>query len=269
MLKANIETARKELEKEGITSEPTPFSPWGLRLPPGTAIQSLAAFTRGLIEVQDEGSQIAALATDVRPGQQVVDLCAGAGGKTLALAAMMENHGQIHAFDNDARRLKPLAGRVQRAGVRNVQAHVLDGEGEAKLATLKGRCDVVLVDAPCSGSGTWRRDPALPWRLTAERLDVLTQTQGSLLAEAAALLRPGGRIVYVTCSLLRQENEGVIERFLESNKAFEILPYEGLLKDKVRSLLPSSFSSDPRFLQLGPARHGTDGFFVAALDLHD
>jgi len=268
-LKSNVDEVRKAIEKEGIISKQTPFSPWGLRLPAGTAIQSLASFTRGLIEVQDEGSQLAALVTDARPGQQVVDLCAGAGGKTLALAAMMENRGQIHAFDSDARRLKPLAGRVQRAGVRNVQAHARDDEGEARLTTLKGRCDIVLVDAPCSGSGTWRRDPSLPWRLTAERLGALVGTQGKLLAEAATLLRPGGRIVYVTCSLLPQENEAVIARFLERNKAFEIIPYEEFLKEKVRSDLPPSYSSDTRFLQLGPARHGTDGFFVAALRLRD
>lgn len=243
-LKATREDAQAALAAEGIETVPTPRSPVGLRVAGPARITRTRAFREGLVEPMDEGSQLACLAVAARPGMQVADLCAGAGGKTLALAAMMENTGQIHATDVDARRLTRLRPRMKRAGARNVQPLRWPQDGD--FSALAGRCHRVLVDAPCSGSGAWRRHPELKWRLDPARLDQLTRTQDALLRSAAVAVRPGGRLVYVTCSVLPLENEARIARFLETHPDFSEDPAAGL--------------------HLTPHRDGTDGFYVAVLD---
>jgi 16S rRNA (cytosine967-C5)-methyltransferase len=265
-LKSNIDKVRQGFEKQGISSEKMPWSPVGLRLTAGERIDGLTAYAAGEMEVQDEGSQIAALLTGARPGEQVLDLCAGAGGKTLALAAMMENKGQIFATDTDVRRLKPIHERLQKAGVRNIQAFALDVAGRQRLAELKGRMDLVVIDSPCSGSGTWRRDPGLPWRLTPQRLEALNATQLGLLHEGAEMLRPGGRMVYITCSIILEENEKVVEHFLSELSGWALLPYREMWRDGGEGAVPPTLSANERLLQMSPARHGTDGFFVAVLE---
>jgi 16S rRNA (cytosine967-C5)-methyltransferase len=216
-LKCTREEAHDALAHLGLVE--TPHSPLGLRVWPGEdgrgpALQVEPEFLKGLFEIQDEGSQLAALASTVRPGEQVVDLCAGGGGKTLAMAAMMENAGQIYATDSDPRRLAPIHDRLARAGVRNVQVRTPRGKADP-VADLAGRADCVLVDAPCTGTGTWRRNPDAKWRLRPGSLSVRLAEQAAVLDRAAALVRPGGRIVYVTCSLLPEENEDALRALAE------------------------------------------------------
>lgn len=247
----------------------TPLSPLGLRIMPsedgrGPAVQSEPEFIKGWIEIQDEGSQLVALLSGVKPGEQVVDLCAGGGGKTLALAAMMENHGQIYATDGDARRLAPIHDRLARAGVRNVQVRTPRGGADA-VSDLNGKIDCVLVDAPCTGVGTWRRNPDAKWRLRPGSLEVRRKEQATVLDRAAALVKPGGRIIYITCSILPDENDDAIAAFVEGHAGFgavqasEALASAGLsaLKEVVR---PTTYG-----LQLTPLKTGTDGFYVAVL----
>ncbi len=247
----------------------TPHAPFGLRIEPGPdgrgpALQSEPEFVKGLFEIQDEGSQIAALLTGAGAGEQVIDLCAGGGGKTLAMAAMMDNRGQIFATDSDKRRLAPIHDRLARAGARNVQVRTPRG-AEDPLADLAGSADCVLVDAPCTGSGTWRRNPDAKWRMRPGSLEQRLNEQRQVLDRAGDLVKPGGRIVYVTCSLLPEENDGAITRFLGGNPAFsvtsarECLPAAGLahLADRVRLT--------EHGVQLTPRLTGTDGFYIAVL----
>ena len=264
-LKTDREAARVALEEAGLLAEPCPWSPWGLRLTTRGNLPGLALYREGAIEIQDEGSQIACLLTGVKPGEQVVDLCAGGGGKSLALAAMMENKGQIYACDTDSRRLAPLEPRAQRAGIRNLQTAVLGpwhpGAADSDLAGLAGRADCVLVDAPCSGTGAWRRSPDARWRLGPDTLEGYRAAQEEVLARAAGLVRPGGRIVYVTCSLLPCENERQVEFFLERHQDFEPLSWAAAWPE---AILPPPAPPGPG-LRLAPASSGTDGFFVAIL----
>ncbi|MBO6667377.1 RsmB/NOP family class I SAM-dependent RNA methyltransferase [Parvibaculum sp.] len=264
-LKTDREAARVALEEAGLLAEPCPWSPWGLRLTTRGNLPGLALYREGAIEIQDEGSQIACLLTGVKPGEQVVDLCAGGGGKSLALAAMMENKGQIYACDTDSRRLAPLEPRAQRAGIRNLQTAVLrpwhPGAADSDLAGLTGRADCVLVDAPCSGTGAWRRSPDARWRLGPDTLEGYRAAQEEVLARAAGLVRPGGRIVYVTCSLLPCENERQVEFFLERHQDFEPLSWAAAWPE---AILPPPAPPGPS-LRLAPASSGTDGFFVAIL----
>jgi 16S rRNA (cytosine967-C5)-methyltransferase len=236
-------------------AEPLPHAPGGLRLPAGTTVEQLDAWRRGAIEVQDEGSQLVTAAAAAEPGIRVVDLCAGAGGKTLALAAAMGNRGAILACDSDRARLSRLAPRAGRAGVRIVETRLLDPDREAEaLRDWEATADIVLVDAPCSGTGTWRRNPEARWRLTPDRLDRLTALQQHLLDVAAALVRPGGALVYVVCSLLDAEGAGQVERFLEAHAGWAAEPIA----------LTAGTPHGPG-LRLTPARDRTDGFFVARL----
>ncbi|AWM87269.1 RsmB/NOP family class I SAM-dependent RNA methyltransferase [Microvirga sp. 17 mud 1-3] len=247
----------------------TPLSPLGLRIAPGEdgrgpAIQAEPEFLKGWIEIQDEGSQLASLLSAVQPGDQVVDLCAGGGGKTLALAAMMDNHGQIYATDNDARRLAPIHERLARAGVRNVQVRTPRGRADA-VTDLDGRIDCVLVDAPCTGVGTWRRNPDAKWRLRPGSLEVRRKEQQAVLDRAAALVRPGGRIVYITCSILPEENDEALSAFLERQEQFHPVPGREILAragmpDLEKVLRPTKLG-----WQMTPLRTGTDGFYVAVL----
>ncbi|MBB4041679.1 16S rRNA (cytosine967-C5)-methyltransferase [Microvirga flocculans] len=247
----------------------TPLSPLGLRIAPsedgrGPAVQSEPEFLKGWIEIQDEGSQLAALISQVKPGEQVVDLCAGGGGKTLALAAMMDNHGQIYATDNDARRLAPIHDRLSRAGVRNVQVRTPRAKADA-VSDLDGRMDCVLVDAPCTGIGTWRRNPDAKWRLRPGSLETRRKEQATVLDRAARLVKPGGRIVYITCSILPEENDDALSAFLERHDGFRPEPHDALPGQAGLQSLTEKIRRTAYGLQLTPHRTGTDGFFVAIL----
>ena len=246
----------------------TPHSPLGLRIKPGEngrgpALHAEPEFLRGWFEIQDEGSQLAALLTGAKGGEQVVDLCAGAGGKTLALTALMGNAGQVYATDTDARRLAPIHDRLARAGVRNVQVRTPRGKADA-VADLDGRADLVLVDAPCTGSGTWRRNPDAKWRLRSGSLEVRRQEQAAALDRAARLVKRGGRIVYVTCSVLPEENDGAVAAALERHPGLHPAP-----SAEAARRLSRDFADAVRFtehgLQMTPLRTGTDGFYVAML----
>ncbi len=265
-LKTDRDRALAALAGEKIGAEPTPYAPHGLRLKARANITGLKSFRDGLIELQDEGSQLACLLAAAKPGEQIVDLCAGGGGKALAMAAMMGGRGQIHACDTDRRRLGRLMPRAQRAGARNIQTrfikpHVLPGGPDADLADLEARMDCVLVDAPCSGSGAWRRNPDARWRLTPELLDSYRDTQSEVLARGSRLVRPGGRLVYVTCSLLPGENEAQVNAFLAARPDYALLPWN--------AFWPEGVAPPPAppggALRLSPAATRTDGFFIAIL----
>lgn len=265
-LKATREKVLKALASFG--AEPCAISPIGVRVPPPVGaqrtpnLQAEAAFQAGWFEIQDEGSQIAALLSGAGPRKQVLDLCAGAGGKTMALAALMQNTGQLYAYDADRNQLKPIFERVKRAGVRNLQ--VLRAGDETAVDALGPRFDVVLADAPCTGTGTWRRRPDAKWKLKPEALNARTAEQRAVLKRAAALVKPGGRLVYVTCSLLPEENTEQIARFLAENADFLPIPVAEIW-DAGSGDLPPSADGRPDSLLLTPDRHGTDGFFIAAL----
>ena len=253
LLKGTRDQAREALALEGWEAKPTPLSPWGLRIEGRRPVTSGAAFQSGLVEIQDEGSQLIALVTDARPGMRVVDYCAGAGGKTLALAAAMENRGQIIACDVSSGRLDGAVRRLRRAGVNNVERHVVV-PGDKWAKRREAAFDRVLVDAPCTGTGTWRRNPDARHRLTEQDLLELTRKQSSILDTAQRLVRPGGRLIYGTCSLLTEENEAQVSAFLDRHADFFLVP---------AAAGPPSASG---MLSLTPARHGTDGFFAAVLE---
>jgi len=247
----------------------TPHSPLGLRIVPGEdgrgpAVQSEPEFLKGWIEIQDEGSQLVALLSGAKAGEQVVDLCAGGGGKTLALAAMMENHGQIYATDNDARRLAPIHDRLARAGIRNVQVRTPRAKADA-VTDLDGKIDCVLVDAPCTGIGTWRRNPDAKWRLRPGSLDTRRKEQETVLDRAARLVKPGGRIVYITCSILPEENDDALSAFMERHDGFKPVPSEKALEAARLGHLKDGVRPTAHGLQLTPHRTGTDGFYAAVL----
>jgi 16S rRNA (cytosine967-C5)-methyltransferase len=234
---------------------PTPFAPDGLRAPEGLQVEQLPEWESGLIEVQDEGSQLVTLACGAERGTTVVDFCAGAGGKTLGLAATMENRGRIVACDADRNRLSRLAPRAERAGVSIVETRVLDGGREgAAVADLAAAADLVVVDAPCSGTGTWRRNPEARWRLTPARLDRVVALQARLLDVAAGLVKPGGRLVHIVCSLLDAEGAGQVSAFLQRHPGWCTEPVD----------LPAGETRGAG-LRLTPSKDGTDGFFVARL----
>src|SRR5208337_1160104 len=207
---------------------PTPLSPVGLRIAirpdgRGPALAAEPAYLKGLVEIQDEGSQLAALLSGAKPGLQVLDLCAGAGGKTLALAAMMDNHGQVYATDEDGRRLSPIFDRLARSGARNVQVRAPKGQADV-LADLAERCDLVMIDAPCSGSGAWRRKPDAKWRMRPGALEQRIKDQDETLENALRFVKRRGRIVYITCSVLRAENEDRIADFMAAHD--DLLPVD-------------------------------------------
>ncbi len=259
-LKATREEASAALAAEGIEAEPTPLSPIGLRLAGRRTLPALDAFRRGLVEVQDEGSQIVALLTDARPGQSVADYCAGGGGKSLALAAAMENRGRLVACDIGGGRFGDLGKRCARAGSTIVETHVMEDEGEDGLDA--GSFDRVLVDVPCSGTGAWRRNPDAKWRLSPDELAEHQARQARILDRAARLVAPGGRLVYATCSILASENAPRIDGFLAANTGFSLLP----VADIWGTIVDRPAPSEGAYLTLTPARHGTDGFFAAIME---
>ena len=264
LLKADREEARRALAAEGVAAKPAPLSPVGLRLRERVPLGNLAAFKQGLVEVQDESSQIAALLADARPGMRVVDFCAGAGGKTLALAAGMDNRGKLVACEVSQRRLERAARRLRRAGVTNVERRALSGERDKWVKHHKGGFDRVFADVPCLGTGTWRRNPDAKWRMRPEDLAELVERQQQILRSAARLVRPGGRLVYATCSLLREEDEAQAEAFLAAETNFSLLPMARVWDETIGGASPGGED----YLRLTPARHGTDGFFVAIFERH-
>jgi 16S rRNA (cytosine967-C5)-methyltransferase len=262
-LKARREQAQAALAAAGIASEPTPYSPWGLRVAGKPALQKSAPFLAGEVEVQDEGSQLLALLVDAHRGEMVADFCAGAGGKTLALAAMMANQGMLIAHDADRFRLRPIFERLNRAGVGNCE---VIAAGEAAQLSARGPFDCVVIDAPCSGSGAWRRKPDSKWRLTPKLLQQRMSEQAQVLEKGFDLLRPGGRLVYITCSVLPQENTGQVRAFLARHDNASIVPYTEQWQRTIGGKAPASADGAEAMLLLTPRRHDTDGFFVALIE---
>jgi 16S rRNA (cytosine967-C5)-methyltransferase len=262
-LKAKREDAQALLTAAGIEAVATPYSPWGLRVAGKPALQKLEVFTNGTVEVQDEGSQLLAALLAPKRGEMVVDFCAGAGGKTLALGAMMRNTGRLYAFDVSGHRLDALKPRLARSGLSNVYPAQIAHERDDRIKRLAGKIDRVLVDAPCSGLGTLRRNPDLKWRQSPKALEELSAKQLAILGSAARLVKPGGRLVYATCSLLRSENEAVAEAFAVEHPDFEPLPASAALT-AAQVERADELTSAAGHLRLWPHRHETDGFFAAA-----
>jgi len=275
LFQAKRSEIQKELAQAGIASEPTPYSPWGLRLQGKPALQKTDAFTRGAIEVQDEGSQLLALLVDAHRGEMVVDFCAGAGGKTLALGAAMRSTGRLYAFDVSGHRLDALKPRMARSGLSNVHPAAIAHERDDRVKRLAGKIDRVLVDAPCSGLGTLRRNPDLKWRQKPQAVQELTEKQLAILQSASRMVKSGGRLVYATCSVLPEENEQIAQAFSAANPDFVPLnvaqELDRLKIPDAASLCSPDAVGDAQsqapmqgtYLRLWPHRHATDGFFAA------
>ncbi len=272
LLKGEREEASAELSDLGPVE--TRWSPWGLRIvlkpeSKNPAIHAEPAFIKGLIEVQDEGSQLAALFANAKPGEQVLDLCAGAGGKTLALAATMQNKGQLYATDSDKRRLAPIHDRLARSGARNVQVRTPKSVG-TELDDLQGRLDLVLIDAPCTGTGSWRRNPDAKWRLRPGAIDIRRKEQAEVLDRAVPLLNAGARIAYITCSVLTEENGDQVRAFIARHPDFSVeKPSDTIKALGERGYLfgKAALIADEGLL-MTPRRTDTDGFFVSILRRH-
>ncbi|MBX2849779.1 MAG: RsmB/NOP family class I SAM-dependent RNA methyltransferase [Acidiferrobacterales bacterium] len=262
LIKSNIQQVSELIKKNDYDFSLSKISAWGLSFQQRVALFNLEEFKQGWFEVQDQGSQLLAQLTAVRPGERVVDFCAGAGGKTLAMAAMMQNKGVIYACDLHTKRLDNLRKRVKRAGVHNVRVHVLSTEKDKWVKQQKGKADLVLIDAPCTGTGTWRRSPDSRWNLRPEDLDELIELQRSILQSASRLVRPGGRLVYATCSILMEENESQTQLFLAENthfKAEDFLLSEPLLSN------PGRVKHRGHEIRTLPGLSGCDGFYACSL----
>jgi len=259
-IKSTREHMLRALRDLGLQAQASSMAPNGIRLNERLSLASLPMLKSGEVEIQDEGSQLVAMLVDARPGDRVVDFCAGAGGKTLAIAAQMGNRGHAIACDVSEGRLKRAAERFRQAGLHNIETRLLTSESDKWVKRHKGGFDRVLVDAPCSGTGTWRRNPDARWRSDDEHgLNNLVALQAKILASAARLVKPGGRLVYATCSLLLEENEEQVAAFLAANPAFRLVP--------VSEAMPGfKDSAHPDYLSLTPARHDTDGFFAAVME---
>lgn len=268
-LKASRDEALAMLDD--LAFEATRWSPWGLRRALAAdarnpAIHAEPAFIKGAVEVQDEGSQLAALMSGAAPGEQVLDLCAGAGGKTLALAAMMDNKGQLYATDDDKRRLAPIHDRLTRSGARNVQVRTPKSVG-TELDDLKSKLDLVLIDAPCTGTGAWRRNPDAKWRMRPGALEIRQKEQAQVLDRAVPLLKSGGRIAYITCSVLDSENGAQARDFVSRHPEFSVVPPADVIKalgDRAGDFATAARLSAEGLL-MTPRTTGTDGFFVSVL----
>jgi len=259
-LKAPREAVLQRLEADGTPAVPTRYSPIGVRIKEKVAINRHPMFLDGAVEVQDEGSQILGLLVEPRRTDMVVDFCAGAGGKTLQLGAAMGSHGRLYAYDISDKRLANLTPRLRRSGLSNVHPQRISGENDTKVKRLRGKVDRVLVDAPCTGLGTLRRNPDLKSRQTEAGLAELNARQFAILDAAASLLKPGGRLVYGTCSLLEEENEAIVERFLAAHPDFTVVPCAEVLAHQA-----IANPGCERYLQLRPHLHDTDGFFAAVM----
>jgi 16S rRNA (cytosine967-C5)-methyltransferase len=262
-VKAKREAVIEALAAVNIPAEPTPYSPTGIRIQGKPALQKLPLYTEGQVEVQDEGSQLLSLLTGAKRGEMVVDFCAGAGGKTLALGAMMRNTGRLYAFDISGHRLDNLKPRLARSGLSNVYATQIAHENDDRIKRLRGKIDRVLVDAPCSGLGTLRRNPDLKWRQSPKAIEELQVKQKAILDSAARLLKPGGRLVYATCSLLPAENEVVAQAFSASHPDFVQLDARELL-EQAGVTQPEALVTPAGHLRLWPHLHATDGFYAVA-----
>lgn len=240
--------------------QPTPFSPWGIRIQGRPPVNRWELFERGVIEVQDEGSQLLTALMGPRRGEMIIDYCAGAGGKTLLLGALMRSTGRLYAFDVSAARLARAKPRFARSGLSNIVPVVISPENDQRVKRLRGKAHRVLVDAPCSGLGTLRRNPDLKWRQHPESLEELKVLQARILRQAAACVAPGGRLVYATCSVLPEENQHQVEAFLAANPAFELLDANDILKDRCKNL-----TFEGPYFSMRPDIHGTDGFFAAVM----
>jgi 16S rRNA (cytosine967-C5)-methyltransferase len=262
MFKTNRDKAQAQLHEAGIDSFPTPYSPWGLRVDGKPALQKTDVFLRGDVEVQDEGSQLLAAMVAPKRGEMVVDFCAGAGGKTLALGAAMRSTGRLYAFDVNGHRLDKLKPRLARSGLSNVHPAQLTNERDDRVKRLSGKIDRVLVDAPCSGLGTLRRNPDLKWRLSAKAIDELCELQAKILESACRLLKSGGRLVYATCSPLRREDEAIAGAFSAGHPEFKLLDAGELLAaagvERAQELNANGY------MRSWPHAHSMDGFFAAA-----
>jgi 16S rRNA (cytosine967-C5)-methyltransferase len=259
-LVASRDEVLEGLARDGFAAQPTPYSPVGIRIAGKPAINRHPLYARGAIEVQDEGSQLLGFLVAPRRREMVVDFCAGAGGKTLLMGALMQNQGRLYAFDVSDKRLNGLKPRLKRSQLSNVHPQLIAGENDARIKRLAGKIDRVLVDAPCSGFGTLRRNPDMKWRQPQERLGELIAKQRAITEGAAQLLKPGGRLVYATCSLLREENEDLVEQFLATQSEFRLIDCQELL-DAQRINLQTG-----HYFHVYPHRHGTDGFFAAVLE---
>ena len=273
-LRVNTLKAKREklvLSLAHLGGRPTPFSPVGLRIDLGAdarnpGIHAEEAFIKGAIEVQDEGSQLAALLSAARPGEQVIDLCAGAGGKTLALAAMMEGRGRLIATDHDKRQLAPIYERLSRAGIHNADVRAPKGDADP-LADIRASADLVLIDAPCTGTGTWRRNPDAKWRMRPGALEIRLKDQIEVLDRARGMVKRGGRIAYITCSVLPEENGEQVRAFVARHPEFSLVPpaeTATVLWDKADAFAEAAMKSPEGWL-MTPRRTGTDGFFVSIL----
>ncbi|MEQ1773498.1 MAG: RsmB/NOP family class I SAM-dependent RNA methyltransferase [Burkholderiales bacterium] len=258
-LRAKRDDVITTLAASGIAATPTPFSPYGLRIDGRPSINRLPLFLDGTIEVQDEGSQLLCALLAPTRHDFVIDFCAGAGGKTLMLGAIMHNRGRLYAFDTSAARLKKMQPRLARSGLSNLRAQVIARETDIRIKRLAGKADRVLVDAPCSGLGTLRRNPDLKWRQSPQSVAELVVKQTAILRAAAALVKPGGRLVYGTCSLLAEENEAIVEAFVAANPSFSIVDSDSVLTQQKIALQTG------QYLRLTPHQHGTDGFFGAVI----
>jgi len=264
--KAKRADVQKELAKAGIKAVATPYSPWGLRIAGKPALNKSEGFLRGDFEVQDEGSQLLALLLDAKRGEMVVDFCAGAGGKTLAIGAAMRSTGRLYAFDTSAHRLDSFKPRMARSGLSNVHPAAISHERDERVKRLSGKIDRVLVDAPCTGLGTLRRNPDLKWRQSPQAVEEMVVKQAAILQSASRLLKSGGRLVYATCSVLPQENEAIAAAFSAANPDFEPLVVGAVLsglKVADAASLCHGGESGQLYLRLWPQRHATDGFFAA------
>ncbi len=259
-IKSNREDVIEALTHAGLAPEPTPYAPLGLRLLKKPSLQNMPLFKDGAIEVQDEGSQLLAQIVNAKRCEMVVDFCAGAGGKTLALGALMRNTGRLYAFDVSDKRLAKLKPRLARSGLSNVHPVLIAHENDAKVKRLAGKIDRVLVDAPCSGLGTLRRNPDVKWRQTAQGIDELNVKQIAILRGAARLVKPGGRLVYATCSVLDEENEAIVQQFLAAHEDFALVKMSAVLAEQKITLEMDDY------LKLLPNLHQTDGFFAAVLE---
>ena len=264
--KAKRADVQKELQAAGIKAVPTPYSPWGLRIAGKPSLNKNEAFVRGDFEVQDEGSQLLAMLLDAKRGEMVVDFCAGAGGKTLAIGAAMRSTGRLYAFDTSAHRLDSFKPRMARSGLSNVHPAAIAHERDERVKRLAGKMDRVLVDAPCTGMGTLRRNPDLKWRQTMAAVEEMAVKQSAILQSASRMLKSGGRLVYATCSVLPQENEAIAQAFTAANPDFEPLSVgevlAGLKVEGAPSLCAGGDDAQ-LYLRLWPHRHATDGFFAA------
>lgn len=259
-LKATREDIIASLASAPILCEPTPYAPLGIRVVKKPALQNLPIFKNGSIEVQDEGSQLLSQIVGAKRGEMVVDFCAGAGGKTLALGALMRNTGRLYAFDISEKRLAKMKPRVARSGLSNVHPALIAHENDAKIKRLAGKIDRVLVDAPCSGLGTLRRNPDVKWRQQPQSLTELNVKQHSILSGAARLVKPSGRLVYATCSILDEENESIAEQFLSTHGDFVLIPMKDVCAEQKIALDMQDY------LKLYPHVHQTDGFFAAVFE---